>query len=235
MATNSKFYIVNNYKRSLIGKELNDYKRSLHLSKIQREVIIGLLLGDGHLESQNNKITYRLKVGQTLKHKIYVYHLFDIFKNFCGTGPREYINPNTNYISVTFNTYSHISFKFYGKQFYNKNNLKVVPKLIHKWLTPRGLAYWFMDDGSRKSKTSKGIYLNTQSFTYREVKVLSDLLQNKFNLITKIKLDKNLTTEKLKPNEIRRGYRIYISGYSYDIFKKYIEKYITEDMKYKLP
>jgi hypothetical protein len=34
--------------------------------------------------------------------------------------------------------------------------------LIRRWLTPKSLAYWYMDDGSFKSKSSKGTILNTQ-------------------------------------------------------------------------
>ena len=41
-------------------KELKKYKKTVKLTKIQREVFVGLLLGDGSMQTQNNGPTYRL-------------------------------------------------------------------------------------------------------------------------------------------------------------------------------
>ena len=41
-------------------KELRKYKETLKLTKTQRELIVGLLLGDGSMQTQNNGRTYRL-------------------------------------------------------------------------------------------------------------------------------------------------------------------------------
>jgi hypothetical protein len=59
--------------------------------------------------------------------------------------------------SVWFRTPRYESLLFYENLFYirNKKNDVNVPKNIHKLLTPRALAYWFMDDGSSQwSKTT---------------------------------------------------------------------------------
>ena len=48
--------------------------------------------------------------------------------------------------------------------FYDSNNLKIVPLNIKNLLTPRGLAYWIMVDGSLQNK---GLHLNTYGFTMR--------------------------------------------------------------------
>lgn len=47
-------------KRSPNTKELKEHKNTLKLTKIQREVLIGLLLGDGSMQTQNDGRTYRL-------------------------------------------------------------------------------------------------------------------------------------------------------------------------------
>jgi len=51
--------------------------------------------------------------------------------------------------------------------FINKNKI-IYADLIKNHLTPRGLAYWFMDDGGKldynKNSKNKEIVLNTQSF-----------------------------------------------------------------------
>jgi hypothetical protein len=52
-------------------KEIEEIKKNLKLTKKQRGIIVGLLLGDGHLETQNNGKTYRLKVEHSLEQKDY--------------------------------------------------------------------------------------------------------------------------------------------------------------------
>ena len=121
-------------------------KKTRKLSLVQKEILFGVILGDAHLETQDNRITYRVKFQQSLKHSPYIDHLYEIFKDYVVTPPEHCIitdkdgNAST---TVTFVTVSSSMFTFFGKQFY-KNNKKVVPKLIHRWLTPRALAYWYM-------------------------------------------------------------------------------------------
>ena len=54
------------------------------LTKNQQEILVGLLLGDGHLETRNNGRTYRLKVEHSDEQSDYTEWLFQIFKNLCG-------------------------------------------------------------------------------------------------------------------------------------------------------
>ena len=55
---------------------------------------------------------------------------------------------------IQFRTFGHSEFKFYDEIFYPIHEYKGcrrkkrVAENIHELLTPRGLAYWFMDDGS---------------------------------------------------------------------------------------
>jgi hypothetical protein len=190
----------------------------------QKEILFGILLGDAHLETQNNEITFRLKVEQSLKHKAYLLHLYEVFKPWVPSLPQDRIiyYKNTNQsTNVRFSTLTHISFRFFGKQFY-KNKKKVVPKLIHRWLTPRALAYWFMDDGSMKSIQSKGVILNTQGFYYADVQTLCNALQKNFNL-------------SCWPRKQKNTYQIYISGKSYEILRDVIYEFIIPEMRYKFP
>lgn len=43
-------------------------KQELILSEFQQQVLVGYLLGDGHLETWKNSHVARLKVEQSLKH-----------------------------------------------------------------------------------------------------------------------------------------------------------------------
>lgn len=200
-------------------------KNALKLNLIQKQVIFGTILGDAHFETQNNGITYRIKFEQSLKHKAYIEHLHTIFKDYVTTPPiSRVIVQKTGTISknVKFQTVSSSTFTFFGKQFY-KQKKKIVPKLIHRWLTPRALAYWYMDDGSIKSTESKAVLLNTQSFSYNEVKHLCEVLKTKFNL------------ESWPRKQKKETYQIYISGKSYEILRELIYEFLIPEMYYKFP
>jgi len=56
---------------------------------------------------------------------------------------------------------------------------KLVPSNIKELLTPLSLAYWICDDGTFKSQ---GIILCTECFNLDGVKLLQDVLVNKFKL-----------------------------------------------------
>src|SRR6266487_4140939 len=139
----------------LIGEKLKYYKDSLILTKVQREIIVGTLLGDSSMELRNRRPVYSLKFEQSFSRKEYIEHIYSIFSDWTGTGPKIRIIPNDGKFkerkSIWFRTYRHSSFRFYYGAFYSsisEEKKKVVPKLIHRFLTPRSLAYWFMDDGS---------------------------------------------------------------------------------------
>lgn len=205
------------------SKALDELKSNLALSEEQREVLIGLLLGDSCLETQNGGQTYRLKVEQSARHQAYVEHLYAIFREWVLGSPRLKQVSSRGHMSqnVTFQTISHGAFRFYAQQFYHEGR-KRVPKLIHRWLTPRAMAYWFMDDGSIKSKQSKGVIFNTQAFQRKDVERLCLAMSQLFGL-------------KAWPRKQRDGLQIYISGKSFDLFRSIIEPYVIPEMRYKLP
>lgn len=138
---------------------------------------------------------------------------------------------------LVFSTISLPQFKFYGHLFYRhlsaeqcvlsaygnsnttaRKKVKVVPNQIGELLTESSLAYWFMDHGSQKSKKSKGVLLNTQSFTKAEVEKLCVLLHNRFGLLASPRAQKS-----------RGGlicFQIYISGKSYQRLKQLIYPFL---------
>jgi hypothetical protein len=205
------------------SKAIEQYKRGLKLSQEKREVLIGTLLGDAHLETQNRGRTYRLKIEQSLNHQDYVQHLYEIFKPWVLTPPQKKKKSCRGHTSWNywFQTVSHEAFRFYAHQFY-ADGKKLVPRLIHRWLTPCALSYWFMDDGSIKSRQSKGIILNTQSYLPGDIRRLVDVLQDKFGLQS-------------KPRKQKEGFQIYISGKSYETFRELVEPHLIDSMFYKLP
>jgi hypothetical protein len=69
------------------GKELELYKQSLQLSVLQREVLVGTLLGDATITKQSGIRTHNVKFEQKIANREYINHLYEIFKIFVGTGP----------------------------------------------------------------------------------------------------------------------------------------------------
>jgi hypothetical protein len=58
------------------------------------------------------------------------------------------------------------------------NNIKTITRAYLDKLTPRSLAFWFMDDGN-----NRGI-LATNSFSYSECVLIKEWIKSKFNIDT---------------------------------------------------
>ena len=206
------------------SRVLEARKASLRLTQQQRETVVGVLLGDACLESQNKGQTYRLKIEQSADHETYVRHLRSVFGLWVLSGPRrrtKTARTGTPTVSWAFSTVSHGALRFYAQQFYSLGQ-KHVPRLIHRWLTPRGLAYWFMDDGSMKSSQSKAVIFNTQGFERPDVERLIGVLSSQFQLAAKLRRQ-------------RDGFQIFVSGTSYERFRELVDPFVIADMRYKLP
>lgn len=197
------------------------------LTKYQREVLVGILLGDACLRTDSNGRTFRLSISQCEAHKEYVFHLYEIFKDLVTFLPVRYIfkdkrNPKKEYFRWSFSTTQQGCLRFYARQFY-KDGEKRVPKLIHKYLQPRSIAYWYMDDGAQKWKhRSKGVRFCTDNFTLLDVQHLARVLQTRYAL--KVSLQKK-----------GKNFRIYVSSYSFHKMKPLIYPYLIESMRYKFP
>lgn len=120
-----------------------------------------------------------------------------------------------------FQTVSHGAFRFYAHQFYGGGR-KCVPRPIRRWLTPRGLAYWFMDDGSLKWQQSRAVLLNTQGYDRGDVERLAQVLTQSNGLETMLRRQ-------------AEGVQIVITGRSLERFVDLIAPYLLPSMWYKLP
>lgn len=212
----------NDLKKSMRSRAIEEYKKTLTLSSRQREILTGLLLGDGHLETQNDGRTYRLKVEQAVRKKEYVDWLFQEFRDFVCTEPqeKEKTRNESRTKNVGFSTLSVGNFRFHAQQFY-QGKQKVVPKRIGKLLSPLALAVWYMDDGSQKSSVHKARILNTQGFRKQEIERLIQILEENFNLQAKLRSQQD-------------GYQIYIAATSADRLKQLITEHTVPCMRYKL-
>ena len=93
--------------------------------------------------------------------------------------------------------------------------------LIKDHLTPIGLTYWIMDDGSLQND-KKTLIIHTQSYTEKEVNLLSFELNKKFELDSKVIIHK------------KKYWVIKIPSNYFEKLLKLIKPYIHPSMNYKI-
>ncbi len=155
-------------------KEIREKKKDLKLSKRQRELIVGLLLGDGHLETQNGGRTYRLKVEHGSAQREYLQWLAKEFQEWLLSG--WYEKRKGEKLVYGFTTVSHPAFRFYGAQFY-QNGKKRIPPLIRKLMSPLSLVIWFLDDGSAKSFKHRSLVIHSFGYTRTDLELAQGALR----------------------------------------------------------
>jgi hypothetical protein len=194
------------------------------------EILIGLLLGDGHIQKRSINGNSRFIYGQSslrLHHLNYFNHILELFNPYLSKDfkpkNRSFTDKRTNkeYSSVQFATLSLPCFNYYKSLFYNSNNIKIVPSNIQNLLTPIGLAYWIMDDGSLQNK---GLHLNTYGFTQQDIFLLKFTLENMFGE----------NTLKCSIHNHKKGQRIYIWEQSMEMLRNNISQFMHKDMQYKI-
>ncbi|XP_060169729.1 pentatricopeptide repeat-containing protein At2g15820, chloroplastic isoform X2 [Lycium barbarum] len=115
------------------------------LTPEQREVLTALLLGGLQIIRSDGKKrlhAIHFEFNEELKvHSILKGHIHATFHEWLGSHDD---------VPSSFTTISHSYFTFYADQFW-PDGRPCIPKLIHRWLSPRVLAYWYMYGGYRTS------------------------------------------------------------------------------------
>lgn len=219
----------------MVKKAVKNIK-NIEFSTTLRQVLVGVLLGDAHIESRVGKgpLTGRLLIEQSERHADYVAHLYDLFKEFINEKPpvaksraADHLRVGLITSSIKFRTLTTPKLGIFRKLFYNEKGKKIIPKYIGCLLSARALAYWYMDDGSIKDVQSKAAILNTQGFELKDVEKLCRLLKRKFDL--------ECTPRRQSEKSGRTTYQIYISSRSYENLCTAIDSYLVDTMRYKLP
>lgn len=130
-------------KKRLTQLERQQFK----LKESLKEVLFGNLLGDLYI--QKDKLVPnrnpRLRFTQSVEHKDYIFHLFELLESYCGSEPRiidQLPDKRTGKVSTTiyFITYSLPCFNELYELFYPEGK-KIVPSNIGSLLTLTSLAY----------------------------------------------------------------------------------------------
>jgi len=203
-------------------KRLTKVEQSeFNLSEDLTNILVGLILGDLYIHKQ--RVNARLCFKQSIIHKDYLEHLYELFTNYCSSAP---VITNRGPDKRTGNVYNSIYFYSYSlpclNEFHNLfyvDGKKVVPTNIADLLTPSGLCYWICDDGYWQKN---GVCLCTNSFTLDEVKLLVKVLTEKLDLKCTI----------FGGNS--EGHRIRISSKSVPHLRSLIASKMPPSMQYKI-
>jgi len=218
------------------GAKLQAYLKQQAFTKLQKIVLIGLLLGDGSLSRGLGEGHCYLKIEQKAddKGKAYVDFLYRIFQPWVGTPPQIRYKKNGTEHSYWFRTYRMPQLDHYVNQFYgidvNGQRRKQIPKLIHKWLNPISVAIWYMDDGLRNKNKNYETYFHSQGFTQAENEVLRDALMSNFNLHVIIQRESKNT-----PTGEKQFFLLRVPATSLEVFVPLISPYILTEFQYKVP
>lgn len=209
------------------------------------EITTGILLGDGNLQKPSGCNYYRLRFAQNSIRQDYVIHLLNKYQTGVQITNLVQLKPLVNrkqpriysYItklnklnkqSYCFETRISSAFNEHADIFYfNNSSRKTLCNnldVLYDMLTPKALAYWYMDDGTWPNKKAKSFQLCTHGYTVQQVKYLSSILNKKFQLVTNIGFNKNQPI-------------IRISAKSYDNFKNLIYDTLVQipSMQSKFP
>lgn len=211
------------------------------LSKEQRDLVVGTLLGDANLQTETQGRSWRYRAIHSADQKAYLDHKFEIMKEYCSMEkpmPNNTLDKRTKkvYERFYFTTKTHSSLRFFGNMFYTYNKqarkmVKDVPVRIEKFLTPAAVAYWYMDDGSLKwPEKSNAMRICTENFSNDGVFRLQKALKNLYNIQTTL-TEKNKIVEGKK---VLVGLRISINEEQSAAFHELIQPHLVDCMKYKV-
>ncbi|CAL0318606.1 unnamed protein product [Lupinus luteus] len=141
-----KLDLILSLSRKIIKKPI-----SLKLSKEQREILIGLLLGGLKIDSDDKRKNHSIRFEFDSNSDSHNVLKSNVHRQFY-----EWLHPtckpsnDSENVPDKFCTIASSSFGFYADQFWS-NGQPTIPKLVHRWLSPCVLAYWYMYGGRRSS------------------------------------------------------------------------------------
>ncbi|XXG52001.1 hypothetical protein AAC387_Pa03g0433 [Persea americana] len=188
---------------------------SMKLDKEQREILMGLLLGGVQIESdekrRNHAVYFQFNENSDV-HRVLKIHIHEQYYEWLNSLSKP--SDENDDIPHRFSTISHSYFGFFADQFWPKGR-PMVPKLIHRWLSPRVLAYWYMYGGLRTA--SGDILLKLKDVCRDDVE----------------KVVKALKTKSLDSRVKRKGKVFWIGfqGSNAAWFWKLTEPYVLVDLK----
>lgn len=208
--------IRDSFNKDLISRLYNERMVDTvgSLTQFQRSVIIGSLLGDGHLRIFPGRSNALLEINHSFRQKEYVDWKYSTLMNVSASPPKAR-NGSQGRVAYRFHSKQLSALTEFHGLFYGSGR-KAIPDGLR--LNPVILAVWYMDDGSKCGENN--YYLNTQQYALSDQEKLRERLRN-------IGLESRLNKDKIY-------WRLRFLGASAERLKKIILPHIIPSMSYKL-
>lgn len=199
-------------------KRDNRLNKSVLLTDIQKEFIVGCLLGDGHLSLGFQTRNPKFKCEHSTKQKEYVIFKHDLLKSLGSKlryNKRKTIDPRTNiyYESYSVDLPANPELLYFYNEFYKPK--KVITKEILKYYTPFAMAIHFMDDGCNQKS---GYNISMNCFDKESLNIYVDFMKEQYNIDC----------------SVHKSGVIYIKAKSVKTFYNLVKPYIIESLLYKI-
>lgn len=234
--------MINNNNSDFNLINLKNIQNDSLLTQIEKDIIVGTILGDGSLLVRNLvRGGISVSLSYCYANEEYAKFVIGTLKNLCNLDiPNKYEGFDKRYnkkrVSYSFYIGVHPSLTYFAnlfiKSYFDEKkckylNLKVLPDqdTLLNLITPRSLAFWIMDDGHCVKRA--GVTLCTDNFSEEEVNRLKYVLETKFKLVCTIH-------KKANKDKTKKYYRIYIIKESLPLLSSLVSEFMLESMKYKI-
>lgn len=207
------------------GMKISTLFPSYILTQQQKDIAIGLFLGDGCLQQYDDKVA-EIQTSSKKEHEEYIDYLSEITDNYCYKTKQEYVSGyGTQMVRArTMRTADLYNYFKDVTTFNNQTGKKLLPGIVDKF-TILSLAIFYMDDGNLSHNDKQKDRANFAICDYTNVEdqnIICDCFR-KFDIEPSFYLDnKNYPRIRLNAKE------------AYKMFDL-IYKYIPPIMRYKLP
>ena len=195
----------------------------ISLSREQKSILFGIILGDGYLQKTGKK-NARLRLEHGGNQKEYLFWKVKKLGKFFQGKPKylERIHPISKR-KYSYWRHQSQSTPYLGKlrKIFYPDGKKKIPEDLEKYLTSLTLAVWYMDDGYYYLR-DRCSYLYLGNVSQQEAEIVAQNLLEKFDITTRVK-------------EKKKGYAIYFSPKEAQKLKNIIKDHILYQFNYKLP
>ena len=190
-------------------------------------ILVGMVLGDSTIALPKEGINAYMRIQHGLRAADYLRHKAEILRQLTDVTVGDV---GGKYPGIYARTKNHPLYTRLRKLAYPEGK-KVVTKTWLNWLTPQGLAIWYMDDGSlnksysinksgRRRIFSRQLFLHTCSFSLEENELLVSFIEKTFDI--KFRIKKN-----------GKYLRLNIGAVEANRFLEIVKPYIVPCMEYK--
>ena len=193
------------------------------LSKEQKSILFGTILGDGFLQKTGEK-NARLRLEHGWEQKEYLFWKIEKLSSLFQ-GKAKYLERIHPISKQKYKYWRHQSQStpYLGKlrKIFYPDGKKEIPEELEKYVSPLMLAVWYMDDGYYYQR-DRCSYLYLGNVSLKEAKIVSSVFLGEFNIATQV-LQK------------KKGYAVYFSPKEAQKLKTIIKGHILSQFNYKLP